>query len=194
MTNGFQITIPVTAVTGTNPTLDVRVEESMDGVNWIILYDFQRITATGSYNSPMLRATGTHIRYVRTITGTTPSFTMAISRNLKPLIPAEPQKRLIDRSIVLTTVDSTTPILFQGAANNIQLVVSLGVATTAPTIQLEGSEDGINWYVMGSSLLGVANKTVQLTVNDLSATYSRARVSTVGSSVTIGYVAIKAWS
>lgn len=194
MTNGFQITIPVTAVAGTNPTLDVRVEESMDGVNWIILYDFQRITAIGSYNSPMLRATGTHIRYVRTITGTTPSFTMAISRNLKPLIPAEPQKRLIDRSIVLTTVDSTTPILFQGAANNIQLVVSLGVATTAPTIQLEGSEDGINWYVMGSSLLGVANKTVQLTVNNLSATYSRARVSTVGSAVTIGYVAIKAWS
>ena len=28
--NSFQVTIPVTAVTGTNPTLDVRIEESFD--------------------------------------------------------------------------------------------------------------------------------------------------------------------
>lgn len=193
--SGFQVTIPVTAVSGTNPTLDVSIEESFDGgTNWVKLYDFQRITATGSYNSPMLRASGSHIRYVRTISGTTPSFTMSIQRNLKPMIPAEPQKRLIDRSIVLTTLDSVTPTLFQGAANNVQLVLSLGAATTPPAIQLEGSEDGANWYAMGAPLTGVANKTVQLTVNSLSATYTRARVSTIGVAVTMGYIAIKAWS
>ena len=193
--NGYQVTIPVTAVSGTNPTMDIRVEESFDGgTNWVIVYDFQRITATGSYNSPMLRAMGSHIRYVRTISGTTPSFTMSIQRNLKPMIPAEPQKRLIDRSIVLTTLDSVTPILFQGAANNVQLIVSLGAATTPPAIQLEGSEDGVNWYAMGAPLTCVATKTVQLTVNSLSATYTRARVSTIGATVTAGYVAIKAWS
>ena len=142
----------------------------------------------------MLRASGSHIRYVRTISGTTPSFTMSIQRNLKPMIPAEPQKRLIDRSIVLTTLDSVTPTLFQGAANNVQLIVSLGAATTPPAIQLEGSEDGVNWYAMGAPLTGVANKAVQLTVTSLSATYTRARVQTVGVAVTIGYVAIKAWS
>lgn len=195
MGNGFQVTIPVTAVSGTNPTLDVRIEESFDnGTNWVTLYDFQRITATGSYNSPMLRATGSHIRYVRTVGGTSPSFTMSVNRNIRPMIPAEPQKRLIDRSIVLTTLDSVTPVLFQGAANNVQLIVSLGAATTPPAIQLEGSEDGVNWYAVGAPLTGVANKTVQLTVNSLSATYTRARVTTVGAAVTMGYIAIKAWS
>ena len=195
MGNGFQVTILVTAASGTNPTLDVRIEESFDnGTNWVTLYDFQRITATGSYNSPMLRATGSHIRYVITVGGTSPSFTMSVNRNIRPLIPAEPQKRLIDRSIVLTTLDSVTPVLFQGAANNVQLIVSLGAATTPPAIQLEGSEDGINWYAIGAPLTGVANKTVQLTVNSLSATYTRARVTTVGAAVTMGYVAIKAWS
>lgn len=28
--NSFQVTIPVTVVTGTNPTMDVRIEESFD--------------------------------------------------------------------------------------------------------------------------------------------------------------------
>ena len=60
--NGFQINIAVIAATGTNQTLDVRVEESFDGgTNWVTLYEMQRITAVGSYNSPILRASGRHI-------------------------------------------------------------------------------------------------------------------------------------
>ena len=193
--NGFQVNIAVTAATGTNPTLDVRVEESFDGgTNWVTLYEMQRITATGSYNSPIMRATGRHIRYVQTVTGTTPSFTRAITRNILPFIPAEPQKRLMDRSIVLTTLNSTTPILFSGAANNIQLVINLGTATTPPAIQIEGSEDSVNFYTIGAPLTGVASSTVQTTISGLSATFVRAKVTTVGATVVAGYVSLKAWS
>ena len=137
---------------------------------------------------------GRHIRYVQTVGGTTPSFTRAVTRNVLPFIPAEPQKRIMDRSIILTTLNSVTPTLFQAAANNVQLVINLGAATTPPALQLEGSEDGTNWYAMGTPLTGVANNTVQLTVSGLSATYTRARVSTIGATVTAGYVSIKAWS
>lgn len=193
--NGFQVNIAVTAVTGTNPTLDVRVEESFDGgTNWVTLYEMQRITAAGSYNSPILRASGRHIRYVQTVGGTSPSFTRAVTRNVLPFIQAEPQKRLMDRSIVLTTLNSVTPVLFSGAANNVQLVINLGAATTPPALQLEGSEDGINFYPIGSPLTGVASSTVQLTINSVSATFVRARVSTIGATVVAGYVSIKAWS
>lgn len=193
--NGFQVNIAVTAVTGTAPTLDVRIEESFDGgINWVTSYEMQRITANGSYNTPVLRAMGRHIRYVQTVGGTTPSFTRAVTRNVLPFIPAEPQKRIMDRSIVLTTLNSVTPTLFQAAANNVQLVINLGAATTPPALQLEGSEDGTNWYAMGTPLTGVANNTVQLTVTGLSATYTRARVSTAGAAVTAGYVSLKAWS
>ena len=100
----------------------------------------------------------------------------------------------MDRSIVLTTLNSVTPILFSGAANNVQLVINLGTATTPPALQLEGSEDGVNWYAMGAPLTGVASSTVQLTVSGLSATFVRARVSTAGATVVAGYVSIKAWS
>ncbi len=193
--NGFQVTFPVTAVTGTSPTLDIRIEESFDGgTNWVTLYEMQRITAAGSYNTPILRASGRHIRYVRTIGGTSPSFTMSITRNVLPFIQADPRKRLVDRTIVPNTLNSVTPILFQGEANNIQLTVNMGaITTTAPQFQVEGSEDGANWYAIGTPLLAVASNTVEVTVGK-SATFVRARVSTAGSGATLGYVSLKAWS
>ena len=193
--NGFQVNIAVTAVTGTAPTLDVRIEESFDGgTNWVTSYEMQRITANGSYNTPVLRAMGRHIRYVQTVGGTTPSFTRAVTRNVLPFIPAEPQKRLMDRTIVLTTLNSVTPTLFQAAANNVQLVINLGAATTPPALQLEGSEDGTNWYAIGTPLTSIANATVEITYQDKSATFLRARVSTAGVGSTLGYVSLKAWS
>ena len=192
--NGFQVNVIVTAI-GATTTMDVRIEESFDGgTNWVTLYEIQRISAIGSYNTPIMRASGRHIRYIRTLNGTSLTCTNAVTRNVLPFIPAEPQKRIMDRSIVLTTLNSVTPTLFQGSANNVQLVINLGAATTPPALQLEGSEDGTNWYAMGTPLTGVANSTVQLTVAGISATYTRARVSTAGATVTAGYVSIKAWS
>lgn len=194
--NGFQVNVNVSAVSGTSPTLDFRVEESFDGgTNWVTLYEMQRITSVGNYNTPILRASGRHIRYVQTIGGTSPSFTRAVIRNILPFMPSEPQKRIVDRTIVPNTLNSTTPTLFQGAANNVQLVVNMGaITTTAPSFQIEGSEDGANFYPIGSPLTGVASSTVQLTVQGTSCTFVRARVSTAGSGATLGYVSLKAWS
>lgn len=80
--SGYQVVIPVTAVSGTTPALSVRIEESDDsGTNWYARYTFPTITATGIYRSPILRLRGNRVRYVQTITGTTPSFTRAINRN-----------------------------------------------------------------------------------------------------------------
>lgn len=77
----YQVVIPVTAVSGTTPTLSVRIEESDDaGTNWYERYTFPTITTTGIYRSPILRLRGNRVRYVQTVTGTTPSFTRAISR------------------------------------------------------------------------------------------------------------------
>ena len=193
--NGFQVNVNVTAATGTTPTLDFRVEESFDGgTNWVTLYEMQRITAVGNYNTPILRASGRHTRYVQTVGGTSPSFTRSVVRNVLPFIPAEPQKRLMDRTIAPNTLNSTTPNLFQGAANNLQLIVNMGaITTTAPAFQVEGSEDGVNWYAVGTPITAVASATVEATVNK-SATFARVRVSTAGVGATLGYVSLKAWS
>ena len=189
----YEVNIPVTAVTGTSPTLDVGVEESDDGgTNWFRVYDFPRITAVGMYRSPKLPLTGNRIRYVQTVGGTTPSFTRAVNR-IQAYDSAPVLRQLIDRSVVLTTSNSTTPSLNVQQTRNVQMVVNVGaITTTAPALQLEGSDDnGASWYSIGTPLTAVASSTVQVTVNNVQAGLLRARVSTAGVGVTAGYVLIK---
>jgi hypothetical protein len=187
----YSVNIPVTVVSGTNPTLDIQVQESLDsGTNWIAVYDFPRITATGSYNSPPLKLTGNRTRYVQTVGGTTPSFTRAINR-LQSTQPTGINRQLIDRTVSLTTLNSTTPTLQVGGGCNVRLVINLGAATTPPALQLEGSDDnGASWYAIGTPLTGVASSSVQTVVACQGPLFLRARVSTAGVTVTPGYVLI----
>ena len=193
--SAYSVSIPVTAVSGTTPTLDVSIEESDDsGTNWFKVYDFPRITAAGMYRSPIIRLTGNRVRYVQTVGGTTPSFTRAINR-LQSSSNSEPVRQLIDRSVVLTTLNSTTLNLdSRDAGNRVQMVINVGaITTTAPALQLEGSDDnGATWYSIGTPLTAVASSTVQVTLADINAALLRARVSTAGVGVTAGYVMIKA--
>jgi hypothetical protein len=126
--------------------------------------------------------------------GTTPSFTRAINR-LQSSSNSEALRQLIDRTIVLTTLNSTTAVLdARDAGNRVQLVINVGaVTTTAPVLQLEGSDDnGASWYSINAPLTAVASSTKELTLADVNAALLRARVSTAGVGVTAGYVMIKA--
>ena len=191
----YQVNIPVTVVTGTTPTMDVRIEESDDGgTNWFTVYDFPRITAVGMYRSPNIPVSGNRVRYVQTIGGTTPSFTRAINR-LQTNYPALAVRQLVDRTIVPNTLNSVTPtLLTRDCGNSTQLVVNMGaITTTPPQFQLEGSEDfGATWYAIGTPLTGVASSTVQVTINSINAAAIRVRVSTAGVGATLGYVMMKA--
>lgn len=187
----YSVDIPVTAVTGTNPTLDVVVQESDDsGTNWFDVFHFPRIIATGTYRSPPLKLRGNRLRYVQTVGGTSPSFTRAVNR-LQRQGEGDEYAQLIDRAISLTTLNAATTGLNVQGVKNVQVVLDLGAATTPPAIQLEGSEDNTKWYPLGAPLTGVANSTVSLAVNNVSPAFVRGRVSTVGAAVTPGYLLIK---
>jgi hypothetical protein len=190
----YSINIPVTAVSGTNPILDVVIQESDDaGTNWFNVYSFPRITATGIYRSPVLPLRGNRIRYVQTVAGTTPSFTRSTNRMVMNTMPITAISQLIDRSIVLTTLNSVTPSLNVQGARNLQLLVNIGTAATPPQLQLEGSDDnGLSWYAIGTPLTAVASSTVQFALaTNMNSQLVRARVSTIGVTVVAGYVLIK---
>jgi hypothetical protein len=193
----YEVNIPVTVVSGTAPTLDVVIQESDDsGTNWFDVYHFPRITAVGMYRSPKLPLIGSRVRYVQTVAGTTPSFTRAINR-LQSSDRAMPYRRIIDRTLAstqaLNNITSTMTVL--AASPNLQLTIATTlVTTTAPALQLQGSEDGgVTWYSLGSPLTAVTAATVQTTVNNVNAELVRAIVTTAGVSTTLNYVAIKAF-
>lgn len=188
----YIINIPVTVVSGTSPTLDIDVQESDDtATNWQIVYSFPRITATGIYRSPKIAFNGNRIRYVQTVGGTTPSFTRAVNRLTCSDSP-DAIRQLIDRSIVLTTLSSATASINTQNCQRAQLVVSIGAATVAPILQLQGSDDNaLSWYAIGTPLTAIASSTVQVTVASVNSQLMRAIVSTAGTTVTANYVLIK---
>lgn len=192
-THSHTFNVVVTAVSGTSPTLDVAIEESPDnGTNWIRIYEFPRITATGSYVSPKIRATyGTRFRYVRTVGGTTPSFTNAVNRIMWST-PGELTRQWFDRSINLTSLNSTTPTYTVDGCNFFQVTTNLGAATTAPVLQLQGSEDGTNWYAIGGTFTPTASTTTLQIVKDFLPKFARVIVATAGATVTPGYISLKA--
>lgn len=192
----YQVVIPVTVVSGTTPTLDVVIQESDDsGTNYYDIYHFPRITATGAYRSPKLPLLGNRIRYVQTVTGTTPSFTRSIGR-LQSQEFVDPIRQLFDRTLASTqTLNAVTASLNVSQCRSVEVVVNAAtITTTAPAIQLEGSHDnGGTWFALGSPLTAVASSTVRTTVLDTNVGLIRGRVSTAGVSATLGYVMLRGY-
>jgi hypothetical protein len=173
------------------------IQESDDGgTNWFDVYHFPRITAVGFLRSPKLPLTGNRVRYVQTVSGTTPSFTRAINR-LQSSDSAQPLRKIFDRTLTaaqaLNAVTAFMVVL--SACRNMQLVISAGtITTTAPALQLQGSDDnGVSWYNIGAPLVAVTASTVQLTVNNVYAEQVRAIVTTAGVAAALNYVGLKAF-
>ena len=73
--------LAITAVSGTNPTLDVTVQTSRDGSTWYTAGPFTQATATGTQRKVF--ALDRYVRLAWTIGGTdTPTFTFSASGEL----------------------------------------------------------------------------------------------------------------
>lgn len=82
--NSAAFSLEVGAVSGTSPTLDVKIQESADGsTNWADVSGAAFTQVTAANNSQILRVEGLgtsrkrYLRAVATIAGTSPSFTFA---------------------------------------------------------------------------------------------------------------------
>lgn len=188
----YNVIVDVTAVSGTNPTMDVVIQETSDlGTNWYSVYEFPLITATGSYVSPVLPLTGGRIRYVQTIAGTTPSFTRSIARNQGSLaVPV--YREIIDRTIVPSTTNSTTATLATNGASNHTMIVNQGTGGSAVTFAMDGSDDNVNWVSAIVTVNGVIGGATPVAVNAPNMAYKfiRGRVVTGVASATISYISL----
>lgn len=182
----------VTAVSGTNPTLDVVVQESDDsGTNWFDVYHFPRITATGQYRSPLMPYIGNRIRYVRTVGGSSPSFTNSVNR-IQSQTSNPLQRQFFDRTVAPNTLNSTSPSFFTEGCADLMILVNMGaITTTAPTFALQVSVDNTNWVQLGSDITTTASTTSILQVSNAQARFSRLLVKSAGSGATLGYVMVK---
>jgi hypothetical protein len=171
--------------------MDVVVQESDDnGTNWYDIYHFPRITATGQYRSPLIPQTGNRVRYVRTISGTSPSFTNTVNR-LQSNSSQTVQRQFFSR-IDLNTLNNVTSSFFTEGCVDLNVVVSmLTITTTAPVLVYEASVDNSTWVQVGADITTVANTTSLLQLSNVQARFSRLRVKTAGSGATVNYLLVK---
>lgn len=185
--------IAVTAVSGTSPTMDVVVQETFDGTNYYDLYHFPRITAIGQYQSPQMRLTGIGIRYIRTLGGTTPSFTnsgVRISRQ----IASDIYRNFLSRTIDPTVLNSTTASYLVEGADEFQLIANMNAGGSNPVFKMQGSEDGANWFDMPSLTLTATVGTVSqiMTSGTAMPKFIRGIVSTAGAGSSLICLHLKA--
>jgi hypothetical protein len=184
--------INVTAVSGTNPTLDIAIWESRDsGTNYEKIYDMPRITATGQYYFPIMMVRGNRYRFVQTVGGSTPSFTYSIntmrSNQTVPTVRAH-----IDRAIDPNTINSVSAGIRVCNCRKIMIALEMSAMTGAPIVTLQGSFDGVTWYDTSKTITGA----VGMIVGELDTipNYVRGKITTAGSGCTLTQLVLKGMS
>ena len=183
--------VAVSAVSGTSPTLDVVVQETMDSVNYYDIYHFPRITAIGQYQSPQMKLNGIGIRFVRTVGGTTPSFTNSVVR-INRSVSADYYRNFLSRTIDPNTLNSTTATYYTEGCDQFQIVANMNSGGTAPVFKLQGSEDGTYWYDMATVTSVVSSATQAISNGQFIPKFVRGITSTAGTGSTLICLHIKA--
>ena len=94
---------------------------------------------------------------------------------------------MIDRSINLTSVGSTSPVLNVQNSTNLQVSVYINTATNAPRVMFEGSNDnGANWFDI-TGVITIAGLTISENTIDTNVQLVRMRTTQAGSNVGSGY-------
>lgn len=73
-----RVQLEVTAASGTSPTLDVVVEDTLDGTNWNVVGTFAQKTAAGREVVNLSTPFTDRLRVRWTVGGTSPSFTFSV--------------------------------------------------------------------------------------------------------------------
>lgn len=183
--------VDVTAVSGTSPTMDMVIQESYDNTTFIDVYHFDRITATGTYVTPVLRFNGSYIRFYRTLGGTSPSFTYSITRYAKPWAGGN-FRTFIDRTINPNTLGSVTPAFYMQGCSQLNLTACVTSATSAALLGLQVAYEPLNWTTIRTMSPQVGTP---LTFNNATlslAKWVRVAVMTAGTSEVLNYVQITA--
>ena len=74
----LRVQLEVSAVAGTAPTLDVVLEDTLDGTTWNVIATFAQKTAAGREVVNVTSPFAKRLRARWTIAGTTPSFTFGV--------------------------------------------------------------------------------------------------------------------
>jgi len=145
--------IDVTAVSGTNPTLDIFAEASDDNSDWFPFIQSQRFTTTGNKRFQGIRIAGKYYRYRWVIAGTTPSFTFSITTTLKAYLPRRFSNKIQYGFDLTQSVNSVSETFRSDDSQNVSLVTIRAVdGGSGAQYKVQVSNDDINWVTITNAI------------------------------------------
>lgn len=176
--------VNVTAASGTAPTLDVNLQQSNDGTNWVQVSSVPRFTATGTHTSFDFFVAARYYRYSYTIGGTNPSFTFSIMTTLKRGEGQIHYTQFRYGGITTTATGNVSETFRAGPCRVLQVMFHRGSdAGGSLQVRIDGSNDNFYWEELtgdisvasGSALLG--NNIVGQAIVTTGYLFYRARVT-----------------
>lgn len=152
----------VTAVSGTNPTMDLFLEASDDGTNWTSFIQTRRFSATGNQRFQGLRLSVRYYRFRWVIAGTTPSFTFSIVSTLKAYLSRRFTNK-IQYSFDLTQATGTNSEVFTAADSpNVSLMTIRGTdGGSNAAYRVQVSNDDVTYVdITGNIAQGSSSQNV----------------------------------
>ena len=183
--------IDITAFIGSG-RIKLTLEESIDGAySFRPIYSTQSITGNGLVYVPSMPLKGSIFRWkIDVPTGVSATVSTFFSRTPAGNINAV-QQTLITGDINLNTLFSSGPALGCEDVEDFYLSVNTGTQSTAATVVLQFSMNGINWHTPSTSLNTVANSVVYTKYQNEGWNYVRAAVITAGTSVVLNELIIR---
>lgn len=188
----FGAVLAVTQTLGTLPTLNVKLQQSMDdGMTWQDVWHFEQMTANGSSYMPALKLQGVQ-QIVWTVGGTTPSFTFQVYETGSAQPGLSAYRRFFDYTTALLagTLNASSAAYRCDGSTTVSATVTLGAGGTPGTYALQFSADGVDWYQPGTPVVAVANGTIVVTQTNVAAPYTRVVVTSAGTGQTGTVVSI----
>ena len=187
--NAFVSFLSVTAQSGTNPTLDVVIQDSLDNSVWFTLITHTQVTAsTGTEVIAASRSPGRYIRAIATVGGTsTPLFTFSLkfqAFNATGVAVSTTQGGALagTQSTFSTTNGSTAAI----KSISEEVTLSTGGATTDSSANLLPANSlilGVTGIVT-TAIAGVDATAVQLGDSAVAARFGSGATLTLGGTIT----------
>lgn len=180
--------VTVTANSGTNQTLDVITEESIDnGTTWTPIYHFERFTTSNTTAIMPPMPIGGRRRFSWVISGTTPSFTFKIDVTGSFGTHFPVTRQFFDRTanVLNGTGSAATTAYNVMGCKNVCASLTCTTVTTGGVYNLQFSNNNVDWYVGSADVTAVANSTVAIPSNGTAVgRFVRLFVKTAGSSQT----------
>ena len=174
--------VDVTAFSGTNPTLQISLETSVDGTNWIEYVNTQRIVSTGVLEFQRGAIGSKFYRYVWTITGTTPSFTFSINVNLKDYLPKRSAVLTKYADLDITSVNNVSSIFRASDSSNVSVVtVRIDDGGSSSQFLVQASNDGMDdWAPITGNISQPKASTIVNTFSNQAFRFYRLIVKSTG--------------